>query len=189
MVAPLIIAALTPFVKDLFANGLSMLGNAVLSKGKVAVEEKLGVKLPDEGQPLSPEQLVTMRQLQFDHEEALLELGIKKQELELDELKVTNENTAGARRMNAEVQESANAAKIAKVAPYILDFLIVGVTLLLSGIILFHGVPTENKEVVYTAFGSLITMCMTILNFHRGTSQSSKNKDDVIAAFHKGGQP
>ena len=91
MVAPLIVAALTPFVKDLFANGLSMLGNAVLSKGKAAVEEKLGVKLPDERQPLSPEQLVTMRQLQFDHEEKLLELGIEKEKLALELEKVAAE--------------------------------------------------------------------------------------------------
>lgn len=84
MVAPLIAAVLTPFVKDLFTNGLSMLGNAVLSKGKAAVEEKLGVKLPDEAQPLSPDQLVTMRQLQFDHEEVLLELGIAKAKVELE---------------------------------------------------------------------------------------------------------
>lgn len=91
MVAPLVIAALTPFVKDLFANGLSLLGNAILSKGKQKVEETLGVKLPAEGLPLSPEKLAEMRQLEFAHEEKLLELGIKKQELELEAEKSATE--------------------------------------------------------------------------------------------------
>jgi hypothetical protein len=91
MVAPLLIAALTPFVKDLFANGLSLLGNAILAKGKEKVEETLGVKLPPEGQPLSPEKLAEMRQLEFTHEEKLLELGIKKQELELEAEKSATE--------------------------------------------------------------------------------------------------
>lgn len=91
MVAPLVIAALTPFVKDLFANGLSLLGNAVLAKGKEKVEETLGVKLPPEGQPLSQEKLAEMRQLEFTHEEKLLELGIKKQELELESEKSATE--------------------------------------------------------------------------------------------------
>ena len=83
MVAPLIVAAMTPFVKDLFAKGLSLLGNAVLEKGKAAVEEKLGVKLPAENTPLTAEQAEAMRKLQFDHEEALLELAIRKEELAL----------------------------------------------------------------------------------------------------------
>lgn len=91
MVAPLVIAALTPFVKDLFANGLSLLGNAILSKGKEKVEETLGVKLPADSQPLSPEKLAEMRQLEFTHEEKLLELGIKKQELELEAEKTATE--------------------------------------------------------------------------------------------------
>jgi hypothetical protein len=92
MVAPLIIAALTPFVKDLFANGLSLLGNAILSKGKEKVEETLGVKLPEEGKPLTTAELKQMRELEFTHEEKLLELGIKKQELELEGERVAQDN-------------------------------------------------------------------------------------------------
>lgn len=83
MVAPIVIAALTPLVKDLFAKGLSLLGNAVLEKGKAAVEEKLGVKLPTEDMPLTAEQAAEMRKLQFEYEEALLELAIRKEELAL----------------------------------------------------------------------------------------------------------
>lgn len=180
MVAPLIAAALTPFVKDLFANGLSMLGNAIMSKGKAAVEEKLGVKLPDEQKPLSPEQLVQMRQLQFDHEEKLLELGVEKAKVELEDKKADIDNTKDARRMNADVQMSENAAHIAKVAAYYIDFIIVLATVFMIAIIFFVGVPIENKELAYMALGSLLTMCGTILNFHRGTSSGSKSKDAAL---------
>lgn len=189
MVAPLVMAALTsPLVKGLLANGLSLLGNAIMAKGKAAVEEKLGVKLPDENAQLTPEQLEHLREVQFDHEEALIELTIKKMQVELEGDRLAVENTEGARKMNAAIQESAEAAKIAKVAPYILDFIIISVTMLLAGLILYHAIPAENKEIIYTVFGSLLTMCMTILNFHRGTSASSKNKDDtILEAMKKAG--
>jgi hypothetical protein len=41
-------------------------------------------------------------------------------------------------------------------------------------------VPPENKELVYMALGSLLTMCGTVLNFHRGSSQGSKDKNDAM---------
>jgi len=88
MVAPVILAALTPFVKDLFSNGLSMLGNAIMSKGKAKVEEVLGITLPPEGKPLTSEQLASMRGLEMTHEEVLLELAVRQQELSLEAEKV-----------------------------------------------------------------------------------------------------
>lgn len=108
MVAPLLLAA-APFVKDLFANGLSLLGNAVLSKGKAAVEEKLGVKLPDDEARLNPEQLEKMRQLEFDHEEVLLELSIKKQELELKSEEIAQ--TAVTKRWEADMLSDSYLSK------------------------------------------------------------------------------
>ncbi len=120
MVAPLVIAALTPFVKDLFANGLSLLGNAVLAKGKAKVEETLGVKLPPEGQPLSPEKLAELRQLEFAHEEKLLELGIKKQELELEATKSATE--AVTKRWEADMLSDSWLSK--NVRPLVLLFLL-----------------------------------------------------------------
>lgn len=120
MVAPLVIAALTPFVKDLFANGLGLLGNAVLAKGKEKVEETLGVKLPPEGQQLSPEKLAEMRQLEFAHEEKLLELGIKKQELDLEAEKSATE--AVTKRWEADMLSDSWLSK--NVRPLVLLFLL-----------------------------------------------------------------
>lgn len=65
-------------------NGLGLLASAIQAKGKQIVEDKLGVKISDNPTPAEVE---TLRQLQYDHEERLLELGIEKARLEQEELK------------------------------------------------------------------------------------------------------
>jgi len=66
-------------------NGLGLLSSALQAKGKEVVENVLGVKISDNP---SPEEVSKLRQLQYDHEERLLELGIMKAQAELEELKV-----------------------------------------------------------------------------------------------------
>lgn len=141
MVAPLIAAALTPFVKDLFANGLSMLGNAIMSKGKAAVEEKLGVKLPDEQKPLTPEQLVRMRQLQFDHEEKLLELGIEKERVVLELEKVSAE--AVTKRWEADMLSDSWLSKNIRPLALITGF----ATFLIFALLSVFGVNVQDGYV------------------------------------------
>ena len=53
---------------------------------------------------------------------------------------------------------------------------IVSATIFLAWFAFIKGVPEANKELVYMALGSLITMSGTVLNFHRGSSQGSKDK-------------
>lgn len=91
-------------------------------------------------------------------------------------VELTNANTDSARDMNAKVQESANASWLAKNTAYALDVGIVSATIFLAWFAFIKGVPEANKELVYMALGSLITMSGTILNFHRGSSQGSKDK-------------
>jgi hypothetical protein len=85
-------------------------------------------------------------------------------------------NTDSARDMNAKVQESTNASWLAKNTAYALDIGIVASTIFLAWFAFVKGVPEQNKELVYMALGSLITMSGTVLNFHRGSSQGSKDK-------------
>jgi len=66
-------------------NGLGLLSSAIQAKGKEVVENALGVKISDNP---SPEEVSKLRQLQFDHEERLLELGIEKARVEQEELKI-----------------------------------------------------------------------------------------------------
>ena len=172
-------------VAALLEKGLGLLGNAVLAKGKDVIEDKLGIDLEKATQ--TPEGLQKLKQLEIDHEEYLLAHAIKKAELELKDKALDIDNTKNARDANAAIQESANASSLAKNAPYIMDFFIVVGTMLLAYFIFFIGIPPQNKDIAFAAFGSLLTLCGTIVNFHRGSSSSSKDKDALLSAMHQQG--
>lgn len=104
------------------------------------------------------------------------EAAAKLAEIETKQFELHNANTDSARNMNVKVQESANASWLAKNTAYTLDLGIVTATIFLAWFAFMKGVPEANKELVYMALGSLITMCGTVLNFHRGSSQGSKDK-------------
>jgi hypothetical protein len=72
-------------------NGLGLLSSAIQAKGKQVVEDALGVKISDNP---SDAEVAKLRQLQYDHEERLLELGIEKARLEQEELKALLEAQA-----------------------------------------------------------------------------------------------
>jgi hypothetical protein len=109
------------------------------------------------------------------------ELAKMANETKLFEL--NNANTDSARDMNAKVQESTSASWLAKNTAYALDIGIVTATIFLAWFAFMKGVPDANKELVYMALGSLITMSGTVLNFHRGSSQGSKDKTSEIQAL------
>ena len=66
-------------------SGLGLLSSAIQAKGKEVVENTLGIKIPDNPTPADVEKL---RELQFKHEERLIELGIEKAKLEMAELEL-----------------------------------------------------------------------------------------------------
>jgi hypothetical protein len=80
-------------------NGLGLLSSAIQAKGKQVVEDALGVKISDN--PTDAE-VSKLRQLQYDHEERLLELGIEKARLEQEELKAL---------LAAKVAEESNVSR------------------------------------------------------------------------------
>ena len=81
--------------------------------------------------------------------------------------------------------KSREAGFLARNTAYILDIFIVVSTFILVLLIMFTEVPTNNKELVYTAFGSLMTLCLTVVQFHRGSSAHSAKKDDTIQQLSK----
>lgn len=73
-----------PIVATLLANGLGILGNAVLAKGKEVIEERIGIKLPDGPEPISPAVVAALKQAEMAHEEFLLTAAIEQKRIELD---------------------------------------------------------------------------------------------------------
>ena len=131
-----------------------------------AIAEKLGVEESVEA---------VTQAIQADPDAAL-----KLAEIDTKQFELHNANTDSARKMNAEIQESTNASWLAKNTAYALDIGIVAATIFLAWFAFIKGVPDNNKELVYMALGSLITMSGTVLNFHRGSSQGSKDKGSEI---------
>jgi len=80
-----VIPIVASLLGTLAESGLTLLSSAIQAKGKEVVEKTLGVKIPDSP---TPEDVSKLRQLQFDHEENLLALGIEKAKLEIEEMKV-----------------------------------------------------------------------------------------------------
>lgn len=149
-------------IAPLLAQGLNLLGNAVLAKGKDWVEEKTGVKLD---QPLSSEDMLKLRQYEMDHEEELLRLRVEDKKLELADVQ-------GARDMNTRINESANATWLSKNIPAILALVVIVVGFVLLG--------TTSEADVRTAVVGLMTL---VLGFYFGSTSASKAKDDTIRAL------
>lgn len=177
-------AILTPILTRLAENGLNLLVDAVSAKGKDFVEEKLGVSL--ESSIRSEEGLLKLKQLELSHEEFLVNVAKEQAESELKQLELDNQNTASARSMNIEIQSSDHASYLSKNVAYWIDMFVVFATFTMAYTIVFKTVPTENKEIFYTAFGALLTICLTVVNFHRGTSARSQTKDNTIQKLLKG---
>ena len=75
-------------IAPLLQQGLSLLGNAVLAKGKDWVEDKIGVKLDE---PMTPEQVAKLKQAEMEHEEELMRLRLEENKLDIELLKVVSD--------------------------------------------------------------------------------------------------
>lgn len=100
-------------IAPLLSQGLSLIGNAVLAKGKEWVEEKAGVKLD---QPLSAEDTLRLRQFEMEHQEELLRLRIEEKKLGIDELTVmlraaANEDNNVSDRWKADMSSDSALSK------------------------------------------------------------------------------
>lgn len=113
------------------------------------------------------------------HDEKLTELA-------LEETKVYLADTQDARSTNVQIQESEKASWLAKNIAYCIDIAIVGTWMFLTIYLLCVMLSLVKKDatVDYTAvtavWGGVGAYASTIINFHRGTSISSKNNGDVI---------
>jgi len=106
-------------------------------------------------------------------------------ELELEMAKIDAANTADARKMNSEIQNSATASWLAKNIAYVIDVAIIAGALTMTFVVFIIGVPEQNKSMAFTALGSLWTLTGTVVNFHRGSSAGSKAKTEELMKKRK----
>lgn len=160
---------MAPIVAALAKAGLGLVANLVMTKGKEAVEQKLGVNL--EELVASPQGLIQLKQIEAEREAELHDFLLSNRELDLKADQMQFTDTADARSMNARINESPNADWLPKNVPAILALVVV----IGGGAIL----AMTSEPDVRTAVVGLMTL---VLGFYFGSSRGSKEKDDVMAA-------
>jgi len=117
------------------------------------------------------------QKLAQDHEEKLLELS----QQELDSYL---KDTQSARDANVKIQESDKASWLSKNVAYLIDIfitLLFGTITVILFLRLFKIAATDVDIVSLMALhGTVTAVFMTIVNFHRGTSRGSENKQKQL---------
>ena len=172
-------AALLPIIQPLLSNGLNLVANAVMAKGKKVVEEKLGVELkPD----MSSEDLAKVQIAQMEHEEELLRLRIEEDKLDLAELELRLKDTDSAREREVQISTSDKAPLLNKIVTPVLALSILLLTFVLFGVVMFDDSPVEasRKDILIYILGVLSAIASQIVSYYFGSSQSSKDKTDAL---------
>jgi len=98
-----------------------------------------------------------------------------------EELKLVNEDRANARGMNIEIQKAEKASWMAKNTAYVLDYFIALSFVSLLFYAIKNSVPAGSvRDLVMISMGVLGNQLAQVINFHRGTSQGSKDKSDLL---------
>jgi len=172
-------AAIQAILTPLLGNGLNLVANAVMAKGKDYVEKKLGVELkPD----MSPEDLAKIQIAQMEHEEELLKLRLEEDKLDLAELQARLKDTNDAREREVQIANSDKAPLINKIVTPVLALSILLLTFVLFGVVMFDGSPVEasRKDILIFVLGVLSSIASQIVSYYFGSSQGSKDKSDAL---------
>jgi hypothetical protein len=177
-------AALAPILKPLLANGLTLVANAVLAKGKKAVEEKLGVELkPD----MSADDIIRLKTAEMEHEEELLRLRIEEDKLDLAEFELRLKDTDSAREREVQISTSDKAPLLNKIVTPVLALALLGMTFFLFGVVMFDNAPVDpsRKDILIYVLGVLSTVATQVISYYFGSSAGSKAKDDMLKGVLK----
>jgi hypothetical protein len=165
----------------LLAQGLSLIGNAVMAKGKDWVEEKTGVKVD---QPLSSDDVIKLKQYEMDHEEELMRLRIEESKVDLETFKEEVKDRGSARDRDVEFIKRGMVNTRANVM-FFLAVVMVGI---LVWIVWKDQNINEYVKGIFTlVLGRFLGYLDNIYSFEFGTTRGSKEKDETIKQL-TGGQ-
>ena len=159
-------------IAPLLTQGLSLISNAVLAKGKEYIEEKTGVKLEDN---MSEENILKLKQYELEHEEELLKLKIEENKIDLEAYKLEVQDKESARDREVELNASPNASWLSKnntsiiALVFILAYLIFVVlsAFVVDGI----DVRQEKFDIIFT---SITNISLLIVGYYFGSSKDRK---------------
>lgn len=159
---------LAPLLSSLAASGMSMLASAIQAKGKEFIEDKIGIKIPDDTSKLTPELLADLKRAEMEHEEDFRNYQIRLAEIELEELQTHVDNTKSARTLGIELSKSDSFLN-RNIMPMLAIIVILGGSLIL--------VLSDEPDVRLAAN----SMMMLVLGYFFGSSQGSKNANAELA--------
>ena len=154
---------MAPIIATLLAQGLGILGNAVIAKGKDVIEEKLGISLEDSVK--TEEGLITLKKLEIEHEQFLIDSAIT-------ETKLYVEDTKSARSLGIALSQSTSWLN-QNIMPVLALVTVFGGAWMLVG---------ETSNEVKMAATSFITM---VLGYFFGSSKGSKDKQQLLETYRK----
>lgn len=160
--------SLAPTVASAFLGPLG--GVAVAAVGNLlgvsdATQDKIAEVIKN-GQ-LTPEQISELKKLELQYQENEKERRFKYSELEF-------RDTASAREMQSSTLS---------LTPSILTWIVVTITLLCEGMLLFNQVPEGADPIIIgRVLGTMDSALIMVLGFWFGSSHGSQNKDAIIAS-------
>ena len=160
---PFIGKLIDDYGEKLVLQGVQKLTGIDLSKEELTNEDK---------QKIMDSQIEIMK---IDFDKLKLETEAKLEDKRLD-----IQNTNNAQVMNTQIQASEFSSNLAKNTAYIIDLVLVLSLVVLVFCLFIFKLPIENKELAYTMFGSFLMYVGTVINFHRGSSKGSNEKQELI---------
>jgi len=169
--------ALPAFLIPILTQGLNLIANAAMVKGKKWVQDKTGVDL--DKPELSSEDYVKLKQYELEHEEELIKLRQEDDKLavEVDRLYLADVQSARIMQNKALEQEDLFSKRFVY---YFATFWSLACVLYI-GAITFGTIPEDNVRFADTVLGFLLgTLVAQIINYFYGSSVGSKKSGDTI---------
>lgn len=171
------IPLLAPLLATLAQQGLSMVGNAILAKGRETVEEKLGVKIPDDPAKLTPELLQQLQIRQMENEEFLIDAGIRQRDQEIREYGIQVDDTRSARERDMMMMQAGYRNTRAN---NMLGAAGLAIIVILFVVIWNSPMDDFEKSILTLILGRCLGYIDQGFNFEFGTTRSSGKKDEII---------
>lgn len=168
---------MAPLLASLVAQGLNLVGNAVMVKGKEWIQEKTGVDV--NSTMLTEADYLKLKQFEMDHQEELLRIQQDDDRISVELQKAFLQDTQSARTMQVAALNQ-NDVFSKRFVYYFAIYWSVAACIYIA-CITFGKIPEANIRFADTILGFILgTVIAQIANFFFGSSSSSQSKDSLI---------
>jgi len=169
--------AIPLFLMPILQQGLNLIGNAALVKGKDWIKDKTGVDLDKSN--LSPEDYLKLKQYEMEHEEDLIKLRQEDDKLEVEIQKMYLADVQDARGLQGKALAQDDLFSKRFIYYFAIGWSVFCGTYI--AFITFGEIPDANVRFADTILGfTLGTLVAQIFNFFFGSSAGSKRQGDTI---------